>query len=62
MTRGEMILHVVNHTTYHRGFVATERQEDATQRRRLRSAVKQSRLLPVTLVHAALVPAMAISR
>lgn len=22
MTRGEMLLHVVNHTTYHRGFVA----------------------------------------
>jgi uncharacterized damage-inducible protein DinB len=22
MTRGEMVLHVVNHTTYHRGFVA----------------------------------------
>jgi uncharacterized damage-inducible protein DinB len=23
MTRGEMILHVVNHTTYHRGYVTT---------------------------------------
>jgi uncharacterized damage-inducible protein DinB len=23
MTRGEMVLHVVNHTTYHRGFVTT---------------------------------------
>jgi uncharacterized damage-inducible protein DinB len=22
MTRSEMVLHVVNHTTYHRGFVA----------------------------------------
>jgi uncharacterized damage-inducible protein DinB len=22
MTRGEMLLHVVNHTSYHRGFVA----------------------------------------
>lgn len=22
MTRGEILLHVVNHTTYHRGFVA----------------------------------------
>jgi len=22
MTRGEILLHIVNHTTYHRGFVA----------------------------------------
>jgi uncharacterized damage-inducible protein DinB len=22
MTRGEMLLHVVNHTTYHRGFIS----------------------------------------
>jgi uncharacterized damage-inducible protein DinB len=22
MTRGEMLLHIVNHTSYHRGFVA----------------------------------------
>jgi len=36
----------------------TERQGDATQRRRLGSTVKQSRLLPVTLAQAALVPAL----
>lgn len=24
MTRGEILLHIVNHTTYHRGFVATQ--------------------------------------
>ncbi len=36
---------------------ATERQDDATQRRRLRNVVKQSRQLPVILAHAALVAA-----
>ena len=41
-----------------RASYTTERQEDATQRRRLRSTVKQSRLLPITLAHAALVPAL----
>jgi len=35
-----------------------DRNMHATQRRRLRSTVKQSRLLPVTLAHAALVPAL----
>jgi hypothetical protein len=46
------------HSFIARSRKATERQDDATQRRGLRSTVKQSRLLPVTLAHAALVPAL----
>ncbi len=37
---------------------ARKRQDDATQRRRMRNTVKQSRLLPVRLAHDALVPAL----